>query len=421
MKPFIKWPGGKERELKYILPARPKKIRNYVEPFLGGGAVYLALNDNDVSGKYIVNDLCTELIDTYMFIQDVNQEFYDELSVIDQNSKLMTQIAKNSLSSFSSLYNLIFSFVKEEVEKILKDRELSILPENIDSIKIIKEAINKTEKLRTNEIVKYVDGFTTENVLQGNLNQEVDNFFVTMKSMLVRRINSMIIRDIKNGEQVNTSLYDNFECILKASLYVHIRTLYNHRKNGNVQFSKAELTAMYLYIRDNCYAAMHRTNELGEFNVPYGGISYNVHNFAKKRASIQSQELRIRLRNTELHNEDFESFLKKIGKSTSKDDFWFIDPPYDSAFSEYAQNTFGTEDHIRLAKLLSNTKAKVMIVIKKTEFIYNLYSKYDVFKINNFSKMYGVNFANRNQREVEHLIITNYDVKNEIENNDRKQ
>jgi DNA adenine methylase len=64
MKPFIKWPGGKEHELKYILPAKPSCIRNYIEPFLGGGAVFLALKDKDVSGKYIVNDLSDELINT---------------------------------------------------------------------------------------------------------------------------------------------------------------------------------------------------------------------------------------------------------------------------------------------------------------------------------------------------------------------
>lgn len=43
MKPFIKWPGGKDSELKYILPAKPKVIRNYIEPFLGGALFFLLL------------------------------------------------------------------------------------------------------------------------------------------------------------------------------------------------------------------------------------------------------------------------------------------------------------------------------------------------------------------------------------------
>ena len=41
---LIKYPGGKEKELKYILPNLPIKINNYYEPFVGGGAVYFAVH-----------------------------------------------------------------------------------------------------------------------------------------------------------------------------------------------------------------------------------------------------------------------------------------------------------------------------------------------------------------------------------------
>ena len=44
MRPFIKWPGGKERELQYILPNLPQNINNYaiwVLKFLTGKKVLL--------------------------------------------------------------------------------------------------------------------------------------------------------------------------------------------------------------------------------------------------------------------------------------------------------------------------------------------------------------------------------------------
>ena len=41
--PILKWAGGKEQELKYIIPNLPEKFKNYYEPFVGGGAVYTAL------------------------------------------------------------------------------------------------------------------------------------------------------------------------------------------------------------------------------------------------------------------------------------------------------------------------------------------------------------------------------------------
>src|SRR5689334_19374112 len=45
IKPFIRWAGGKARFLSWILPHIPDTVENYFEPFLGGGAVFLACAD----------------------------------------------------------------------------------------------------------------------------------------------------------------------------------------------------------------------------------------------------------------------------------------------------------------------------------------------------------------------------------------
>ena len=102
---------------------------------------------------------------------------------------------------------------------------------------------------------------------------------------------------------------------------------------------------------------------------------------------------------------DFEDFCNKV--SLNEHDFMFLDPPYDTEFSTYAQNDFGKDDQIRLANYLKKTKAKFMLVIKNTEFIYSLY-KDSGFNIKSFDKKYLVSFMNRNDKDVEHLLITNY-------------
>ena len=43
-------------------------------------------------------------------------------------------------------------------------------------------------------------------------------------------------------------------------------------------------------------------------------------------------------------------------------------------FSTYAQNDFDKNDQVRLANYLKHTKAKFMLIIKNTDFIYNLYN-----------------------------------------------
>ena len=39
LSPIVKWAGGKEQELKYILPNMPSVFSRFIEPFVGGGAV----------------------------------------------------------------------------------------------------------------------------------------------------------------------------------------------------------------------------------------------------------------------------------------------------------------------------------------------------------------------------------------------
>ena len=48
-----------------------------------------------------------------------------------------------------------------------------------------------------------------------------------------------------------------------------------------------------------------------------------------------------------------------------------------------------------------------MLIIKNTDFIFNLYDGKG-FNIQSFDKKYLVSFMNRNDKDVEHLLITNY-------------
>ena len=57
--------------------------------------------------------------------------------------------------------------------------------------------------------------------------------------------------------------------------------------------------------------------------------------------------------------------------------------------------------------LLVNTKCKWLMIIKNTDFIYDLYNK-DNIEILSFDKNYIYNARGRNDRKVQHLIIKNY-------------
>lgn len=69
MESVLKWVGGKRQLLGYLLPIIQSKLNGhnrYYEPFVGGGSVAFALEYNNA----IINDLNSELINTYKMIKE---------------------------------------------------------------------------------------------------------------------------------------------------------------------------------------------------------------------------------------------------------------------------------------------------------------------------------------------------------------
>ena len=58
MKPFLKWAGGKSQLIHELKIFIPDSFNKYIEPFLGGGALYFYLNPD----HSIISDLNEELV-----------------------------------------------------------------------------------------------------------------------------------------------------------------------------------------------------------------------------------------------------------------------------------------------------------------------------------------------------------------------
>ena len=65
-KPIMKWAGGKTQMLGDIMPKIPQKYGKYIEPFIGGGALFFALSPD----KSIIADSNPELINMYRQVAD---------------------------------------------------------------------------------------------------------------------------------------------------------------------------------------------------------------------------------------------------------------------------------------------------------------------------------------------------------------
>jgi DNA adenine methylase len=79
VKPFLKWPGGKRwilRHIEELLGGRT--FETYIEPFLGGGAVFFGLRPE----RAILSDINPELITTYCQVKESPLEILDRLKVL---------------------------------------------------------------------------------------------------------------------------------------------------------------------------------------------------------------------------------------------------------------------------------------------------------------------------------------------------
>ena len=163
LSPILKWVGGKRQLLSEIIPLIDESCDNYVEPFIGGGAVLFRLQPK----KAIINDYNTELINVYRTVRDDldalvallkehekynSSDYYYEVRALDRtpdfdkmsNSEKAARIIYlnktcynglyrvNSLGQFNSPYgkyknpNIVNEVVLRAISKYLNGNEISI-------------------------------------------------------------------------------------------------------------------------------------------------------------------------------------------------------------------------------------------------------------------------------------------------------
>lgn len=370
LSPIIKWAGGKEKEIKYIIPNIPPHFENYYEPFVGGGSVYTSFNVE----KLFINDKSAELIALYTNISQSNSDFY--------------QWSSHIIEAWNKM--LIFANEQKELKEIYEQYRDDLLSEQEVKTLIEQHLIRENDNINQVLPISFSWHRTT-------YNDEV-------KKNLIRKIIRMKKIEQERHRMPQQDIYDNIETAFMSALYMYFRQLYN---DTSLLMKEEKLaSALFLFIRNYAYSGMFRYNDKGEFNVPYGGMGYNKKSLEKKIHYYQSEELLQHLSKTEISNLDFEDFFRKY--APTEKDFVFLDPPYDTEFSSYAQNDFTQEDQRRLARYLcTECPAKWMLIIKNTPFILSLYENRNL-NIKTFDKQYLVSFMNRNDKKAEHLLITNY-------------
>lgn len=87
-KPFVKWVGGKSQLLEQFEDLYPSQYNNYIEPMVGGGAVFFCLfNKNRVKKKMFLMDVNLELINCYEVIKEKIENLIPKLKELEAGYK----------------------------------------------------------------------------------------------------------------------------------------------------------------------------------------------------------------------------------------------------------------------------------------------------------------------------------------------
>lgn len=130
MKPIIKYRGGKSKEISNFIQFVPKDYDRYVEPFLGGAALYFYLEPHSA----LINDINSKLINFYISVRNNFEVIRKELTSLEltytTNQIEYEKLKEKDISSLyienknESLYYVLRDMFNGKIEKKYSDASL---------------------------------------------------------------------------------------------------------------------------------------------------------------------------------------------------------------------------------------------------------------------------------------------------------
>lgn len=299
---------------------------------------------------------------------------FEEMKV----SELKKYCKENRIKGISGLK-------KQDIIKVINNKNTSLSP-------IVKWSGGKKD-----EIKKFIDFIpkTFDTYLEPFIGGGAVYFHINPQNAVINDVHTELVdfyQSIKDGfsNEIYNFMKDHPN---EEETYYKVRSYKPSNRLENAQ--------RFYYLRKTCFRGMLRYNKKGEFNIPYGRYkNYNFEDIKDKRY----EEL---LKNTEVLNKDFKHIFDNYN---SENNFMFLDPPYDSEFTDYGYCSFGKEEHKKLAKCFKETNIKCLMIIGKTKFISQLYDGYIVGEYNKNYRFKLHSGRIGDEINTKHLIIMNYSI-----------
>ncbi len=198
------------------------------------------------------------------------------------------------------------------------------------------------------------------------------------KKVFLSDINAELINTynvVKNNPNELISNLEDFKKQHSKDFYYKIREM--DRVESFQKLTNVEKATRFIYLNKTCFNGLYRVNKKGYFNTPIG--SYENPNIANIETILNASEA---LRDVIISHMSFNEVLKNV----IKNDLVYFDPPYyplnaTSSFTAYSESDFldGKQKELfDVFQILDKKGCFVFHSNSDTEFIKNIYKKYDI-------------------------------------------
>jgi DNA adenine methylase len=183
---------------------------------------------------------------------------------------------------------------------------------------------------------------------------------------------------------------------------------YYYQVRDNNPKNQIDKVSRLIFLNKTCFNGLYRVNSKGKFNVPIGKyVNPNIVN----KENLQALSHVLQSKRISIKCEDFTTVLK----SAQKDDFVYLDPPYQPVsstanFTSYTNDSFDYKDQERLFtefKKLDSKGCKIMLSNSKSQEVIELFSEYS----DNITEINANRFINSNSKKRTghtEILIKNY-------------
>jgi len=186
------------------------------------------------------------------------------------------------------------------------------------------------------------------------------------------------------------------------------KEFYNRVRVLNVErLGDVERAARFIYLNKTCWNGLYRVNKKGEFNVPMG--RYRRPKICDEKNILMASKI---LRGKEIICADFEEVLA----GASEGDFVYLDPPYFSpkgiGFTQYNEEDFTFEDHLRLARVFRELDEKGCYVLLSNSYSEEIVLLYENYNMVSFKTSRFINSdAQKRKDNATEILVANFPLK----------